>query len=88
MYQEALVQGHTNHSTWLNRGQQSFNDWHKLSDKRDLVSGQHKNRKLVARKILLKLEILVGGYKDIEAFFGPTQQLAILDSCPSHLLNS
>jgi len=55
-----LIQGHIHDSTWLNRGQQSLNDRHKLGDKGDLISGQHKYRKFVTNKILLKLEILVG----------------------------
>jgi hypothetical protein len=33
-------------------------------------------------------EILIGGDKDIEVFFGSSQQLAIPQACPAHLLNS
>lgn len=53
-------------------GQESFNDWHKPDDKRDLIAGQHEDGKLPPTQILLMLDILVGSYEDIKEFFGST----------------
>jgi hypothetical protein len=72
----------------LNRGQQSLNDGHKPGDKRYLITGQYEDSKLAPRQILLIPEISIGSYQDIKVFFGSAQQFAVLNSCPSHLLNS
>jgi hypothetical protein len=67
-----LVHWHIHDSARLNRGQESFNDWHEPDDKRDLIAGQHEDGKLPPTQILLMPDILVGSYKDIKEFFGST----------------
>jgi len=83
-----LVQRYIYDSAWLNLLQPGLNDRHEQGDKRNLITGQHKDRKLAPGKILLMPKIFVSGNEDIKEFFCSAQQFAIAHSRPSHLLNS
>jgi hypothetical protein len=47
--------------------------------------GQHENCQLSRAEILLVLEILIRGYKDLEASFGRPQQIAVFQIGPAQL---
>ncbi|HEX5220874.1 MAG TPA: hypothetical protein VFZ59_14995 [Verrucomicrobiae bacterium] len=50
---------------------------------RPVGGGQDQNRQLASSEILLIPQILIGGDKDIEAPFGGTQQITVLQVRPA-----